>query len=82
MRKKLYASLGIAEYRVVDVKGSQVFFFRLDDQGQHHEIQISSVLEGLETSLLEETLLNLDPMTNMDAALWFKKQIAKENNSL
>ncbi|MGC1305781.1 MAG: Uma2 family endonuclease [Phormidesmis sp.] len=81
-KKRLYASLGIAEYWVVDVKGSQVFFFRLDDRGQYYETQSSSALEGLATSLLEETLSKLEEMTSMDAALWFQKQIAQEGKNV
>ena len=61
----------------VDVKGSQVFLFQLDDQGRYCESQTSLVLSGLSVSLLEETLSKLASMTNMNAALWFQKQIAQ-----
>lgn len=76
-KKRLYASLGISEYWVVDVKGAQVFLFQLNEQGQYCESQVSAVLNGLSLSLLEETLSKLERMTNMEAAFWFKAQIAQ-----
>lgn len=76
-KKQLYASLGILEYWVVDVRGAQVFFFRLGNDEQYDEVEASTVLSGLSVSLLEETLSKLETMTNMDAALWFQTQIAQ-----
>ena len=75
-KKQLYASLGISEYWVIDVRGRQIFFFQLDDKGQYREVATSFLLPGLTSSLLEAALLKLGPMTNMDIALWFQKQIA------
>lgn len=78
-KKKLYAALGIAEYWVVDVRGSQVFFFCLNDQGQYQETQLSTALLGLSYVLLEQALSKLSPVTtNMDVANWFQQQIAKD----
>lgn len=77
-KKQLYASLGIAEYWVVDVRGSQVFFFRLNEQNQYYEVATSSVLPGLSTDLLEQTVARVSPaVTNMDVALWFQQQISQ-----
>ena len=75
-KKRLYASLGIAEYWVIDVTGSQVFLFRLDEEGQYEEVAVSSALAGLSGSLLEQTLRQLESATNMEAASWFQQRIA------
>lgn len=77
-KKKLYAALGIPEYWVVDVRGSQVFFFRLNEQSQYYEVEASSVLPGLTAILLEQTIAKIGPaVTNMDVALWFQQQISQ-----
>lgn len=77
-KKKLYAVLGIAEYWVVDVRGSQVFFFRLGDRSQYKETQLSTALPDLSYALLEQALSKLSPATtNMDVANWFQQQVAK-----
>ncbi|MEM9948741.1 MAG: Uma2 family endonuclease [Cyanobacteria bacterium P01_D01_bin.36] len=76
-KKQLYASLKIAEYWVIDVQGSRVFLFRLDDKGQYYEVEASVVLFGLTAALLKAAMAKLDTMTNMDAALWFQTQIAQ-----
>ena len=77
-KKRLYAALGIAEYWVIDVRGSQVFFFCLNDEGQYQETQLSTALPGLSYVLLEQALSKLSPdTTNMDVANWFQRQIVK-----
>ncbi|MEL7069412.1 MAG: Uma2 family endonuclease [Cyanobacteria bacterium J06581_3] len=77
-KKRLYASLGISEYWVVDARGSQVFFFLLSEQGQYYEVEASSLLPGLSTILLEKTIAKVSPaVTNMDVALWFQQQISQ-----
>lgn len=81
-KKQLYASIGVSEYWVIDVRGRQVFFFQLDDKSQYREVATSSLLSGLTSALLEEALLKLGPMTNMDIALWFQKQLADTENIL
>ena len=58
-KKQLYASLGISEYWVIDVRGRQVFFFQLDDKRQYREVVTSFLLPGLTSTLLEEALLKL-----------------------
>ncbi len=74
-KKRLYASLGIPEYWVIDVKGERVFAFGLQETGVYHAIAESTVLSGLPISLLEEAIARLSKETNTDAALWFSQQI-------
>lgn len=76
-KKRLYASLGIAEYWVIDVKGSQVTFFRLDEEGCYRETSVSSALLGLADSLLETALWKLQDSTNMEVAAWFQQQLTQ-----
>ena len=81
-KKQLYASLGVSEYWVIDVRGRQIFFFQFDDKSQYREVATSLLLPGLTSTLLEEALLKLGPMTNMDIALWFQRQIASVDNNV
>ena len=74
-QKRLYASLGISEYWVIDVKGARLFAFRLIESGQYEPIAISQILEGLPIDLLEQTLERLSEETNTAAANWFMKQL-------
>ncbi|NEP17533.1 MAG: Uma2 family endonuclease [Leptolyngbya sp. SIO4C1] len=74
-QKRLYASLGIPEYWVVDVKGLRVFAFRLNKKGDYEACERSDVLLGLPISLLEETLEQLAEQPNTVAAAWFAQQI-------
>lgn len=53
-----------------------MFLFRLDQVGEYEEVSESVTLSGLHKSLLEETLAQLETMTNMEAANWFQQQIA------
>ncbi len=75
-KKQLYAALGIAEYWVIDVRARRVFLFLLDQMGEYQEVSESGTLTGLGKSLLEETLAQLETMTNMEAANWFQQRIA------
>lgn len=74
-QKRLYASLGISEYWVIDVKGARLFAFGLMKSGQYEPIAISQILEGLAIDLLEQTLERLSEETNTAAANWFMKQL-------
>jgi Uma2 family endonuclease len=74
-KKRLYASLAIAEYWVIDVQGSRVFGFSLTPAGTYQQIQSSQVLAGLSLDLLTQTLLRLNQGSNTAAALWFAEQI-------
>jgi Uma2 family endonuclease len=74
-QKRLYASLGISEYWVIDVKGARLFAFGLMESGEYEPIVISQVLEGLPIDLLEQTLERLSEETNTAAASWFMKQL-------
>ena len=74
-QKRLYASLGISEYWVIDVKGARLFAFKLMESGQYEPIAISQILEGLPIDLLEQTLERLSEETNTAAANWFMKQL-------
>ncbi len=73
-KKRLYAALGIPEYWVVDIKGERVLAFRLQENGQYQECEISGALEGLPIALLSETLKLLN-QGNGTAAMWFSQQI-------
>jgi Putative restriction endonuclease len=75
-QKQLYASLGIAEYWVIDVKGARLFAFGLTATGQYEAIATSQVLEGLSIALLEQTLERLSYETNTAAANWLMQQLS------
>jgi hypothetical protein len=66
-------SVGIPEYWVVDVKGRQVWAFRLID-GKYYECDESLVLKGLPIDLIEQTLAQMDD-DNGNVALWFADRI-------
>ncbi|MBP0012617.1 MAG: Uma2 family endonuclease [Roseofilum sp. SBFL] len=74
-KKHLYASLGIPEYWVIDVKGQRVFAFKLQDDNQYKECDDSQGLSGLPISLLEQTLVRLQEASNITVANWFSEQI-------
>ncbi|HIK21109.1 MAG TPA: Uma2 family endonuclease [Synechococcus sp. M44_DOE_062] len=74
-QKQLYASLGIPEYWVIDVKGQRVFAFGLTEAGRYGAISQSQVLAGLEIALLEQALERLATQTNTAAASWFIQQL-------
>lgn len=74
-QKQIYASLGIAEYWVVDVKGMRLFAFGLNAQGAYESIRVSNVLTGLSIELVEQTLERLATETNTAAANWLMQQL-------
>ncbi|MFQ3612838.1 MAG: Uma2 family endonuclease [Cyanobacteriota bacterium] len=74
-QKQLYASLGIPEYWVVDVRGLRVFAFGLTVAGHYQAIEQSQVLTGLPIELLEETLERMTCATNTAAANWLMQQL-------
>lgn len=76
-KKQIYADLSIPEYWVIDVKGKRVLAFRLQADGKYQQSAYSVALEGLPTSLLEQTLERLSEGTNISAAGWFAQAIAK-----
>ena len=73
--KQLYASLGIAEYWVIDVKGMRLFAFGLTEAGVYETIQVSQVLTDLPIALVEQTLERLAEETNTAAANWLMQQL-------
>lgn len=73
-QKQLYASLGISEYWVIDVKGMQIFAFGLSE-GHYKTIDQSQVLTGLPIALLDQTLERLTTETNTAAASWLIQQL-------
>lgn len=77
-QKQLYASLRIAEYWVIDVKGTRLFAFGLTATGQYEEIAVSQVLAGLSIALVEQTLERLSHETNTAAANWLMQQLSTE----
>jgi Uma2 family endonuclease len=74
-QKQLYASLGISEYWVVDMKGRRIFAFSLTPLGHYEAIAQSQVLTGLPIALLEQTLERLNTETNTAAANWLIQQL-------
>jgi Uma2 family endonuclease len=74
-QKQIYASLGIAEYWVVDVKGMRLFAFGLSAKGTYESIQVSNVLAGLSIELVNQTLERLATGTNTAAANWLMQQL-------
>jgi Uma2 family endonuclease len=77
-QKQLYASLGIPEYWVIDVKGARIFAFGLSENGVYQAIETSQVLTGLPIALLEQTLTRLETSTNTAAANWLMQQLSIE----
>jgi Uma2 family endonuclease len=75
-QKQLYASLGIPEYWVIDVKGMRLFAFKLSSTGVYETIQVSQVLTGLSIALVEQTLERLTTETNTTAANWLRQQLS------
>ena len=80
-QKQLYASLGIAEYWVIDVKGSRLFAFGLNADGVYEAIAESQVLTGLPIELVAQTLERLTGQTNTAAANWFMQQLQSTSQS-
>ena len=76
-QKQLYASLGIPEYWVIDVKGMCLFAFGLTESGSYQTIEVSQVLPGLQLSLVEQTLERLETQTNTAAANWLRQQLQR-----
>ena len=74
-QKQLYASLGIAEYWVIDVKGLRLFAFGLTPDGTYAAIAVSQILTGLPIALIEQTLERLPQETNTAAANWLMQQL-------
>jgi Uma2 family endonuclease len=72
-KKQLYLALEIPEYWVIDVKGRQIFAFRLIDD-KYQQCTESVALAGLSIELLERTLAQMDN-DNGNAALWFASQL-------
>lgn len=74
-KKRLYGSLGIGEYWVIDVRGRRIFMFVLDGDGVYQEREASQVLTGLSVALLEQTVQRMADESNGQAALWFSQQL-------
>lgn len=74
-QKQLYASLGIREYWVIDVKGMRLFAFGLAESGIYEAIQVSQVLTNLPITLIEQTLERSMQETNTAAANWLMQQL-------
>jgi Uma2 family endonuclease len=72
-KKQLYLTLAIPEYWVVDVRGKQIFAFRLID-GKYQQCTESVALLGLPIDLLEQTIAKMDNV-NGNAAVWFAAQL-------
>ncbi len=79
-QKKLYASLQIPEYWVIDVKGSRIFAFGLSETGRYEAIAKSRSLTGLPIALVEQALERLATETNTAAASWLMQQMQAQQN--
>jgi Uma2 family endonuclease len=77
-QKRLYASLKISEYWVIDVQGQRLFTFGLNAEGQYESIVVSNVLTGLSIELVAQTLERLSEETNTTAANWLMQQLANQ----
>jgi Uma2 family endonuclease len=75
-QKRLYASLGIGEYWVIDVKGLRLFAFGLMAGGEYGPLESSNVLTGLSIDLVEQTLERLATETNTAAANWLMQKLS------
>lgn len=73
-QKHLYASLGIPEYWVIDVKGERVFAFQLNEHGEYEQ---SRILEGLSIDLLTQAVQKLSTEANTAVAAGFARAIAQ-----
>ena len=80
-QKRLYASLGIPEYWVIDVKGLRLFAFGLTDMGVYEPIQVSQVLMGLPLNLVEQALERSETDTNTAALTWLMQQLQTQSRS-
>jgi Uma2 family endonuclease len=76
-QKRLYASLGIAEYWVIDVKGRRLFAFGLTPAGEYEAIDTSQVLTDRSIDLIEQTLDRLPAESNTAAANWLMQQFSQ-----
>ncbi|NET59581.1 MAG: Uma2 family endonuclease [Symploca sp. SIO2E6] len=76
-KKRLYASLGIPEYWVIDVRGNRVFIFLLQGKGGYQPSGVSLALAGLSVDLLNQTIEKMVQESNGNAALWFAQQIVQ-----
>ncbi len=74
-KKRLYASLGIPEYWVIDVQGRRLFAFQLQAEGGYQQIETSQVMMGLPIALLEGAIQRLMQGSTDQAAIWFAQQI-------
>jgi Uma2 family endonuclease len=75
-KKRLYRSMGIPEYWVIDVQGQRVFMFRLaaGDRG-YVEIPTSECLPGLSVELITQALQKTRSESNGTVALWALAQM-------
>ena len=58
------------------MRGTRIFSFQLQSNGNYEEAATPLALTGLPISLLEQTLAPLNEESNYSAALWFSQQIA------
>lgn len=80
-QKRLYASLKIPEYWVIDVKGMRLFAFGLSATGLYEPISVSQVLTGLEIAIVEQALERLAIETNTAAANWLMHQLQTNSDT-
>ena len=78
-KKRTYASLGIPEYWVIDVQGSRVFIFQLNENNQYQLCETSATLSNISVELLEQTIEKALLETNGQAAIWFAQQLKEKS---
>lgn len=74
-QKRLYETLGIREYWVINVQNYQILAFRLNEAGIYEPCTEFRVLPGLPIALLSQTIAKLATLTNTAAANWFREQL-------
>ncbi len=74
-KRILYEDLAVAEYWVVDVKKAQITAFKIIADGGSQRINYSSVLPGLDISLLAEGLRRSRQMDNTSVGAWFLEAV-------
>jgi Uma2 family endonuclease len=77
-KRFLYESLGVKEYWIMDVQNLQIIALAIADGGSR-QIRTSQILQGLEMSLLEETLQFSQSNQNQSQAI--AQLISKWQNS-
>jgi len=74
-KRMIYEEVQVKEYWVTDVQNMKVIGFRILEDLGSARITESSVLSGLQLSLLEEALQKSTEMDNSQIGAWFMEQL-------